>query len=179
MDILSVRSDASIVWPVRIAVVTLAELVDRLAIQDLLVRYATAIDHDMRLWDEVFLPDAPLDYSRAGGAVVSAREMKHVMFDLHRTALSTQHLMSNMAIELSGDAARGRTAARLYIARPGTRPHLVEITDLSAYYDDEFVRTQDGWRISARNTTITWREYRTCYQSTDLGISFGAQADNR
>src|SRR5262245_25192948 len=136
---------------------------DRLEIQDVLLRYAHAIDHDMELWDQVFTPDAELDY-RIGGperAFGAASEIKQYMLEIHATALATQHFVSNVLVSLDGDRATGRTAVRGYLVRPGTRAHLVEITDFIGYYDDDFVRTDQGWRIARRTTHVTWREYRS------------------
>jgi hypothetical protein len=149
--------------------VSLEELEDRQAIYDVLVRYTHAIDHDLGLWDQVFSPDATLDYTTGGGDIAtgSSSEMKQFMVDIHQTALATHHGITNVMIELAGDTARARTAIRGYLARSGTRVHLAEITDFIGYYDDVFARTAVGWRIVERSTTVTWREYRTMAYGSD------------
>jgi hypothetical protein len=57
---------------------TLAAIVDRLAIQDLLVRYCKAIDtKDWALLDTCFADDAHVDYSsNPGGKVGPYREVR-------------------------------------------------------------------------------------------------------
>lgn len=56
---------------------SLREISDRLEIQDLLSRYSFAIDE--RNWDaldDVFTPDAVIDYSEAGGAKGTLAQIK-------------------------------------------------------------------------------------------------------
>ena len=49
---------------------SLQEISDRLEIQDLMVRYSYAIDNrDWDALDDVFTPDAHIDYSVFGGSV--------------------------------------------------------------------------------------------------------------
>src|SRR5689334_22367877 len=147
------------------------ENADHVEIRDLLTRYASAIDHDIELWDEVFAEDAQIDYTAAGGAQGSRAHVKEFMIEIHKTALATQHLVSNVVVELDGDRATGRSAVRAMLIRPGTRAHLVEITDLIGFYDDEFSKRPEGWRIVNRRTTLTWREYRVAAKNTDPGIA--------
>ena len=48
---------------------SMQEMSDRLEIQDLLTRYSYAVDeHDWDAFDEIFTPDAIIDYAETGGA---------------------------------------------------------------------------------------------------------------
>lgn len=56
---------------------SLQEISDRLEIQDLLSRYSYAIDDgDWDALDDVFMPDAVIDYSETGGAKGSVAQIK-------------------------------------------------------------------------------------------------------
>jgi len=135
-------------------------LVDRLEIDDLLARYATAIDG--RRWDlldGVFTPDAHLDYRSAGGICGPYPEVRAWLeavlpiFDL------TQHLMLNRVVELDagGDRARSRTTF--------SNPNQLTVDDapwlftVGGYYHDELVRTARGWRISSRIEETSWWDH--------------------
>jgi SnoaL-like domain len=152
----------------------ITSLYDRAAIANVLVGYANCLDRDMSRWDDVFAPDAVLDYSAAGGIVASRDEMRHFMLKAHSSALATQHLVSNMEIRVDGDSAESETAVRAMIVRPGSRAHLVEITDLIAIYRDRLARRPEGWRIFRREASMQWREYR---QAPSLTGEPSARAD--
>jgi 3-phenylpropionate/cinnamic acid dioxygenase small subunit len=56
---------------------TLQELSDRIEIDDLLTRYATAIDtKDWQLFETCFTADAFIDYTDAGGVKGGRQEVK-------------------------------------------------------------------------------------------------------
>ena len=69
----------------------------------------------------------------------------------------TQHLMSNIDVQLDGDHATARTMV--------TNPQGAATSDgplhffyVGGRYDDDFVRTPDGWRIANRVETTLWFE---------------------
>ena len=126
------------------------EVADRIEIQDLLVRYARAIDDkDYDLLDSVFTPDAKVDYTSSGGIAGSYPEAKVWLEKALAIFPETIHYITNSTIELDGDHASGRTAVYnpMFFANPdGSRHHFA----VGAYYVDELVRTGDGWRIASR-----------------------------
>jgi hypothetical protein len=84
----------------------LEALADRLAIEDLLTRYAHAVDrHDWDLYRSVFTDDAHIDYTSAGGIAgtldeaVSFLEATMPIFEM------TQHLVGNVDVRIEGDTA--------------------------------------------------------------------------
>ena len=105
----------------------------RLDISDLLVRYATGIDRrDWPLFRTVFTDDCELDYGEVGtwkgvDAVTDFMEQTHAM------AGRTMHRLTNQAITVDGDKQAGVNAL--------------------GFYDDEIVRTPEGWRIARRRFT--------------------------
>jgi uncharacterized protein (TIGR02246 family) len=123
---------------------------DRQDISDLMVRYATAIDRrDWPLFRTVFTDDCELDYGEIGAwkgvdAVVEFMEQTHALLG------HTMHRMSNIAITVDGN----RGVARTYLDGLMMAPDNKSGVNAIGFYDDEVVRTADGWRIARRQTTI-------------------------
>jgi hypothetical protein len=129
---------------------SLQEISDRLEIQQLMIDYSSAIDQrDYDRLDDVFTPDAYIDYRAMGGIDGRYPEVKAWL----RPALSVfphyYHMVGNMAIKLNGDTASARTIC--------FNPMEVRLADgttqvmfLGLWYVDKFVRTPKGWRISER-----------------------------
>jgi 3-phenylpropionate/cinnamic acid dioxygenase small subunit len=133
------------------------ELVDRLAIQELVVRYAWAIDtKDWAALDSVFLPDAWLDYSsNPGGAVGHYPEIRAWLEKSLAPFPVTQHLVTNIDATIDGDRATCRTMVYNPMGA-ATREGPLHFFFLGGRYDDELVRTADGWRIAKRVETLLW-----------------------
>ena len=121
---------------------------DRDEIVDLTIRYATAIDSQRyELLSTVFTTDADLDYGEVGHWT-SAAEITEFMDLAHRGAANTMHRMSNQVVTVDGDAATARTYVDALILGPdGSGVNAI------GYYDDEAIRTADGWRIGKRTFT--------------------------
>lgn len=122
---------------------------DREDITDVLIRYATGIDRrDWPLFRTVFTPDCELDYGQIGtwngvDAVTEFMELSHA------GAGHTMHRLSNMAITVTGDTATTRT----YIDGLILAADNASGVNAVGFYDDELVRTGDGWRIARRRFT--------------------------
>ena len=138
---------------------SLADLLDRAAIADLVHCYANSIDRrDWTAYRSIFADHVDIDFytwagireGYAADAWVAAVKDTLACFD------STQHTMSNLAITLAGDEA---TCVASMMAR-----HNLMIDDrrefqiLGGYYTDRMVRQQDVWKISGCALTITWEE---------------------
>lgn len=128
----------------------LARLVDRLAIQDVLVRYSTAIDtKNFALLDEVFTADGVGDYTASGGIRGGLGEIKQWLAGALSIFTVVQHLVTNVTVEIRGDEA----LTSCYLFNPLGYPRddgSVEMLWCGAIYRDRFVRTPDGWRIRER-----------------------------
>lgn len=127
-----------------------AELIDRRAIDDLLIRYATAVDtKDWDLYETCFTEDAFIDYESAGGIkgklpeVRSWLEKTLVMFPM------TQHVVCNRVIELGGDKATARSVFYNPMGLPQGEERKILFFD-GGYYNDKLVRVDGGWRIVER-----------------------------
>ena len=129
---------------------SLQEISDRLEIQDLIVEYADIIDScEIDRLDNIFTPDAFIDYSAMGGETGNLEKIKDFLKSVIPIFKNTQHLISNYQIKVNGDAATGR----IMCFNP------MEIDDeasgnpvffLGLWYVDEYVRTEAGWRIKSR-----------------------------
>jgi hypothetical protein len=126
------------------------EISDRLELQDLLVAYSYAID--TRNWDaldDVFTPDAVIDYTEMGGTRGNLTETKAFLASALATFAGFQHMVATSQLTLDGDTAHGRTICH--------NPMILEREDGTSrvmfcglWYRDTFVRTPDGWRIRER-----------------------------
>jgi SnoaL-like domain len=132
-------------------------LADRREIDDLLVRYATALD--TRRWDElgtVFTPDAVLDYRSAGGIRGSFAEVAQWLATVLPLFAWTQHLVVNRAVRLEEGADHATAHSSFYNpngAEVDGRPWLFVV---GGAYHDRLVRTAEGWRIAHRVEETLW-----------------------
>lgn len=128
---------------------SLQEISDRLEIEDLIATYCDAIDRqDWDQLDDVFMPDATIDYTETGGSKGLYPEMKAYLAKALPAFASYQHLAATMKLKLDGDTARGRTILfnPIVVARDGQE----QVFFVGLWYRDLFVRTPDGWRIADR-----------------------------
>ena len=89
---------------------SLAEISDRLEIQQLMTSYSNAIDaRDWNRLDAVFTPDAYIDYRALGGIDGRYPEIKAWLEPALAKFPHYYHLIANTDIVLSGDSARART----------------------------------------------------------------------
>jgi ketosteroid isomerase-like protein len=134
---------------------------DRVAIADLLARYADAVDRrDLDALDAVFTADATIDFSAFGGSTGDLAATKQFLAESLGIFRRTQHMMGLPLVTVDGDRATARTTCH--------NPMLIDNADgttsvwlIGLWYDDDLVRTADGWRISHR------RQER-CYFVTGL-----------
>lgn len=132
-------------------------LMDRLAIQDTLVRYAHALDaRKTELFDQTFSEDAVADYSDAGGIRGNFRELRDWLAESMSRFDDWQHLLSNFVIEIDGDTAHTRTDC--YNPLLGHDAQGEFVVHVGCYYQDRLRRTADGWRIVERKLTMVWMD---------------------
>lgn len=128
---------------------SLEEISDRLEIQQLLVDYSTAID--TRRFDDldlVFTPDAYIDYRELGGIDGTFPDVKKWLAEVLPNFPAYSHLIGNFDVKVDGETARSRILCfnpmKLNDAADG------QIMFCGLWYDDEFIRTAEGWRITRR-----------------------------
>jgi hypothetical protein len=128
---------------------SLEELSDRTELQDLITAYSYAIDfHRWDELDDIFTPDATLDFRATGGESGDFATMKQWLARTLDMFTGHQHLVATSQLELRGDSATGRTICHnpMYLDVDGKQQLLL----VGLWYLDEFVRTQQGWRIATR-----------------------------
>lgn len=129
-----------------------ADIID---IQQLLATYVFAIDaKDFDALDQIFTPDAEIDYRATGGAEGRYAEIKPWLVKALAPFPVTQHLIGLPLIRVDGDTATARTM--LFNPMQLARPEGDHLFLLGATYVDELVRTADGWRIAKRAEADFW-----------------------
>lgn len=116
-------------------------------ISDVLVRYATGIDsRDWNLFRTCFTEDSKLDYGDLG-RWENREAVTQFMIASHSGP--SMHRLGNFAISIQGDTARARSYVDALVYGPGG----VGGAHSVGYYDDELMRTAEGWRIARRRYT--------------------------
>jgi hypothetical protein len=128
---------------------SMQEISDRLEIQDLMVRYSYAIDsRDWDALDNVFTPDAHIDYSVFGGSVGDLPSTKKFLAEAMPNFPVFQHMVAGTTITFDGDTATTKTQCHNPMTMgEGENPDLMVC---GLWYVDKLVRTADGWRIKER-----------------------------
>ena len=129
---------------------------ERFAVIDAAIRYARACDErDWVLLAGVFTPDVVVDYST--GNHVEGREavVAGVRVALEGSGPS-QHLLGNHDVEVDGERARSSCCVRAFsVGAPGGA-FADQTYELFATYNDELVRTDDGWQVAKRRMDIAY-----------------------
>jgi 3-phenylpropionate/cinnamic acid dioxygenase small subunit len=136
----------------------LQALADRLDIEDLLTRYAWALDskHFDEL-DDVFTPDAHIDYTSSGGEAGAYPDVKAWLAKALPHFPAYQHLVTNKQITVDGDRATSR--AEFYNPMVmAQRDGGTSIFFVGGEYHDQLVRTPNGWRITDRLEKSIWTD---------------------
>ncbi|KRD18188.1 hypothetical protein ASE48_24785 [Mycobacterium sp. Root265] len=127
---------------------SIEEISDRLEIQQLLVDYSTAID--ARRFDDldrVFTADAYIDYRAMGGVDGRYPEVKAWLAQVLPNFPAYAHMLGNFDVKIDGDTATSRTLCFNPMVLGGDEQ---QVLFCGLWYDDEFVRTGEGWRMTKR-----------------------------
>jgi len=136
---------------------TTRALADRLAITDVLYRYASTIDSfDFAGTRAILHDDLWAQYGNAE-PVVGGQAVADWIAGFCETCTWQHHLLSVYHVDVEGDCASAlvyHTSYQGFEADPDAAQVLV------ARYHDELVRTPDGWKISRLVMEILWAERR-------------------
>ncbi|QVI26506.1 nuclear transport factor 2 family protein [Mycolicibacterium neoaurum] len=127
---------------------SIEEISDRLEIQQLLIAYSTAIDS--RRFDDldrVFTADAYIDYRAMGGVDGRYPEVKAWLSEVLPNFPAYAHMLGNFDVRIDGDTATSRTLCFNPMVLGGAEG---QVLFCGLWYDDEFVRTAEGWRMTKR-----------------------------
>jgi hypothetical protein len=120
---------------------------DEREIGAVLIRYATGIDRrDWPLFESCFTVDARTDYATFG-RWSSAAQITAFMQQAHAAMGPTLHRLSNIVIAAQAPGAIARSYVDALLM-PG--PAGGDVHRGIGYYDDELIKTAQGWRIKVR-----------------------------
>jgi hypothetical protein len=121
---------------------------DHSAIVNVINLYPIAVDsHRYELFDRIFTEDIHCDFG-GGAAFTDRTTLKAVFNDIHAGFAATQHITSGHAIVLNGDRANCLSYVHGFFRRKLDDGE--GVFQSTGWYDDELVRTPEGWRIRYR-----------------------------
>lgn len=129
----------------------MSEADDRRQLQDVMLSYAAAVDdRDMARYRACFAEDAEI--VGFGEETVTGADAWTASVESQLDAFSsTQHLMSPQLASITGDIASARTDVQaLHVLKDGNGAMFT----LWATYLTDFVRNDDGWKISRHELVI-------------------------
>lgn len=148
----------------------LQQLADRIAIQDLIVRESNLLDAcDFDAYEALFTPDAYIDYRSAGAIDGNPREVRAFLEQIMPTFPYGHHMVGNFEISVDGDTAKAKSMEWIALGWSGTEPPMTSFQGL--LYEDELVRTAEGWKFSKRIEHMAWRHH---FPGHDLPARTGA-----
>lgn len=121
---------------------------DWIAINDLFIRYATALDHgEVETIVDCFTADAVVDSPVMGSfsGQVAIREFAERNAKLFRAGVQMRHVISNVQMDVDGDRARASAYLLNYLTKNGTSELLSP-----GSYECRLVKTAGTWRFSYR-----------------------------
>ena len=129
----------------------MSEADDRRQLQDVMLSYAAAVDdRDLARYRACFAEDAEI--VGFGEETVTGADAWTASVESQLDAFSsTQHLMSPQLASITGDTATARTDVQaLHVLKDGNGAMFT----LWATYLTDFVRKEDGWKISRHELVI-------------------------
>jgi uncharacterized protein (TIGR02246 family) len=124
---------------------------DRLAINDLFVRYATALDNgDVETVVACFTRDAVLESPAIGSisGTEAVRVFAHRFAEWRAAGTQFRHVVTNIAVKLDGDRAQATAYLLVPITRNGTTHTLPP-----GQYDCDLIKTNGVWHFTRRTVT--------------------------
>ena len=123
------------------------DLADRLAVQDVMIKYASSCDRrDMEEYGSCFAEDAVITgFGGTGGDIHGRQAWVDYVAKALQNFTGTQHFVGNQRVWLDGDTAKLETsvqATHFLASRPGTT-----LTLFATYYDD-LVKRNGAWEIT-------------------------------
>jgi ketosteroid isomerase-like protein len=120
-----------------------AEVDDRVAIRELLLRYARGVDaRDLALVQSCFAPGAGYRGALATGTIADALEALPAAM---RRYTATRHAITSQSVDIEGDIARSSADCTAHHWLPDG-----SCRTMTVRYHDELARGPGGWRITRR-----------------------------
>jgi hypothetical protein len=133
---------------------------DRLAVHDVMHRYALAIDtKTWSLLETVFADRLTADFRSFGSKQVfegPAAEWVEILRSTLEGMDATQHLMGNHLYDITGDRARGTTYIQArHVCQNDWGGNTYTV---GGHYTVEMLRRSEGWRIETYTLNVTWHD---------------------
>jgi hypothetical protein len=135
----------------------MSEHQDKAEIIEIMNLYALALDaHQWDLFDRVFAPDVIAEFGPAGAAWKGLADFKRSFAEFHETLDGHQHTMMGHLVHVDGDRANAFSYGNWLLVREAAEGG--PTWEGTGWYDDELVRTAQGWRIQRRVCRLmSWR----------------------
>jgi hypothetical protein len=122
---------------------------DRIEIGELYARYNQSMDmKDPQAWAATFTADGAFDAGAAGTAT-GTESLVELASGMARSGRQMRHWVNNLIVSESDSGATGKAYLALFAVGEGG-PQL----STTGLYEDELVKTADGWRFKARKFTV-------------------------
>lgn len=128
---------------------SMADHDDKAEILEILNLYGFALDaHQWQLFDRIFTEDVIAEFGPAGAAWKGLAEFKRSFADFHDRLDSHQHTMMGQLVHVDGDKANAFSYGNRLLVREAAEGGSSWLG--TGWYDDELIRTDQGWRIQHR-----------------------------
>jgi hypothetical protein len=119
--------------------------------------YAVALDsHSWDLFDEIFTADVEADYAEGQLHWHDLASFKRDFKALHEGMKGHQHILGAPQIVVEDDRAFALTYGHFNVFWASPAPGPFDMSDGGAWYDDELVRGNAGWRVRKRVARNFW-----------------------
>jgi hypothetical protein len=136
-----------------------SRLEDEWEIRRLAYLYAQAMDRNQpEILDRIFTPDAVME--RPGIVWRGLAELRAVPAWLHGRCERMAHHVHNQLAVIDGDTATAETYGLSHLVQRGPS-HNLYVFEQGIRYQDDLVRSADGWRFTRRRLIYDWTETRT------------------
>ena len=126
-------------------------LLDRVAIEELLHRYASCIDRrDWAGLQSTYAEEGVMDH---GVMAVGRDRVPELSEKILKGVASSHHLVGSPSIEIDGDTARSHS--HYFATHIGEGPTVIR--QAGGWYDCTLRRTEEGWRFTRVRATSGWR----------------------
>ncbi len=146
---------------------------DTTSIIQLINLYGFAVDSQRwHLFDRIFTKDVEADFSETAHWF-DLESFKNDFGAFHDPFDTTQHCMMNHLVDVNGDTAQAFTYGTWRLVRKAADGN--SLWDGSGWYDDDLVRTTEGWRIQHRTCRIAWWVGNPLVNEALPGVKFELQ----
>lgn len=117
-------------------------------IQDLLARYALALDYPVNGGEDLvqlFAEDGIFTIPELSMVVQGHDEIRAFAEGIHKTVPGLHHVTTNIAVDVDGDRATGRAELNEFMLRKEAI-----YNNIHSWYEDDYVRDGDRWLFQVR-----------------------------